>query len=498
MPLYDALSAGSAQTRQVHRLNKMSTIPTTEDLRYALDESRKKNKPVELPFENPHTRISFIVKVMAAKPPQVPSWTFLAGDGPQAQVLWTRATPEILMIQSKVKVECTRTEFGPSTPHWAQQQEEEAQPQEYYEEEPAPVAQPAFGGMSSHHLNALQNNAPSYGATPADQSVSGQHAGAANPASDPSNPFGGLAHAPSSFLAPPKPALAAPTADELEAQAEFKAMQSAAIEAELEASIAPHPTAQHQLPPGIAEATEFTPAPVLVTPPPAAPQVAPPAVPGEQALEMALPETDLVPVPNFQTAQSAPAVSPGWQAMSKPAGRTPLPEPFPLDWTIASDVEAQLCDPHSGLASINTFVFFLYRECKRFEKNRTPVAIISFEIRIQLPDNRIMPLPVDALPHIRTTLQGVLSPLDVMTHVSNGEFAVVLSSADRAAADEFCQRLHSTLTQTPILANVRQVHVAIGAAAIPETSTDPEVVIAAARQASEMAKQNRAPYFFFT
>jgi hypothetical protein len=42
------------------------------------------------------------------------------------------------------------------------------------------------------------------------------------------------------------------------------------------------------------------------------------------------------------------------------------------------------------------------------------------------------------------------------------------------------------------------VHVAIGAAAIPETSTDPEVVIAAARQASEMAKQNRAPYFFFT
>jgi GGDEF domain-containing protein len=184
--------------------------------------------------------------------------------------------------------------------------------------------------------------------------------------------------------------------------------------------------------------------------------------------------------------------------MAPPQAKTPLPEPFPLDWTIAQDVEQSLCDPQSGLASINTFVFFLYREVKRFEKDHSPAVVVSFELRLQYNDGRFVPLPAEALPILSKQLRSVLSPIDVMTHVSNGEFAVVLPGSDRTTAEQFCHRLFAAMTETPLLANVKQIVCNIGAAAIPETSTDPEIVIAAARQASEMARQNNAPYFFFT
>ncbi len=39
MPLFDSLSSGAVQ---VIRLAKMTSIPTTDDLRYALEEAKKK------------------------------------------------------------------------------------------------------------------------------------------------------------------------------------------------------------------------------------------------------------------------------------------------------------------------------------------------------------------------------------------------------------------------------------------------------------------------
>jgi hypothetical protein len=74
MPLYDALGSSSFA-----RLPKMNSVPSTDDLRYLVSEAKKRlGKPVELPFEHPTNRQTFIVKlVMSVGNRQPPSWTLL-------------------------------------------------------------------------------------------------------------------------------------------------------------------------------------------------------------------------------------------------------------------------------------------------------------------------------------------------------------------------------------------------------------------------------------
>jgi hypothetical protein len=81
----------------------------------------------------------------------------------------------------------------------------------------------------------------------------------------------------------------------------------------------------------------------------------------------------------------------------------------------------------------------------------------------------------------------------------NGDFVVLLPSCDRAGMAEFCQRLYSILTETPLLpdANGKDLaFISIGGAST-ETSPEPGVVVAAARQAKEMAKQARSTCTMF-
>ncbi len=99
MPLHGSFSQGAPKAV---RLSKMSSIPTTEDLRYALAESKRHGKPIELPFEN--NRILFYIKVMH-QGNAAPRWTFQRGEGASGKIIWTRDSAEVLMIQNKIKTE---------------------------------------------------------------------------------------------------------------------------------------------------------------------------------------------------------------------------------------------------------------------------------------------------------------------------------------------------------------------------------------------------------
>jgi hypothetical protein len=103
MPLHDSLGSS-----QVVRLPKMNSIPTTEDLKYALAEANKNKglKTIELPFRNPNIQENFIVKLaLGQQKTAAPTWTLQRGDGVGAKVLWTKSSADVLMIQSKIKID---------------------------------------------------------------------------------------------------------------------------------------------------------------------------------------------------------------------------------------------------------------------------------------------------------------------------------------------------------------------------------------------------------
>lgn len=171
---------------------------------------------------------------------------------------------------------------------------------------------------------------------------------------------------------------------------------------------------------------------------------------------------------------------------------------MPLDWTAAEDARNVLTDPTTGHLSNSALMFFLMRSWNDHKRDASPFALVIFEVLIEYPDGQVIPLPSEALVPLSPRLSSACGTLDIMTYM-NGDFVVLLPSCDRAGMAEFCQRLYAVLTETPLLpdANGKDLaYISIGGAST-ETSPEPGVVVSAARQAKEMAKQARSTCTMF-
>lgn len=103
MPLFESLTNKNAMAI---KLAKMGSIPSSEDLKYALAEAKKALKMVELPFKNPNNNYSFMVTVHPPAGVNPPRWIFHREERDGRWVkLWSRETNEVIMIQGKIKIE---------------------------------------------------------------------------------------------------------------------------------------------------------------------------------------------------------------------------------------------------------------------------------------------------------------------------------------------------------------------------------------------------------
>jgi len=175
-----------------------------------------------------------------------------------------------------------------------------------------------------------------------------------------------------------------------------------------------------------------------------------------------------------------------------------LPPPIEFDKNLVNQVHANLADTNTGLMTFPALLFFLFREYARFQKAQSPLSIVSFEIALRI-DSAIVPFPQEGIALVAQRLRPVCDPVDITAHVMGGEFATLLCSADGSAAMRFAEILHAALTEEPLSPafSSAQVLLAIGAASIPETCSHPGVLVAAARQAKEMAKGGGKPYMLF-
>lgn len=104
MALFDTFNSKVAGNL---RLAKMISVPSTEDLKYALSEAERTQKPVELPFVNPLNSgaINFLIAASAAQGVMPPRWSFYRMEGETLVHLWSRQTTEVIMVQGRIKVE---------------------------------------------------------------------------------------------------------------------------------------------------------------------------------------------------------------------------------------------------------------------------------------------------------------------------------------------------------------------------------------------------------
>lgn len=525
MPLSESINPS-----QSIRLPKMASVPMTEDLKYAVAEAKKNPKKlIELPFENEAGQV-FVVKVSVAGN-AAPSWILQRGDGAGASVMWKRESIEVLMIQNKIRTETLspggsggQGRSGRHSPIVQADLDEAAReaaadaaasaaaaaawvPPSAPSGSPiilgtgrppsadvgtassdAPIITPVFKSVSSWEKNTGQQQA--FSGQQSQQSQSGKQAPLPSQASSGAQP---VLQSPA-FLVPPS------TQEWMSTPLPFPTMDSPQGAPPAMPNASPTISPAVAAPPAVNNSQPFAET-TAAAPPKEEPSAAThlsrvrkktknPVVFDDGVDPTAT--VELPPHESHRRIQEAVAAA-------KPAApKMALPPPIEFDKNLVNQVHANLADTNTGLMTFPALLFFLFREYARFQKAQSPLSIVSFEIALRL-ENTIMPFPQEAITLVAQRLRPVCDPVDITSHVMGGEFATLLCSADGPAAMRFAESLHAALTEEPLSPTFAsaQVLLAIGAASIPETCSHPGVLVAAARQAKEMAKGGGTPYMLF-
>jgi GGDEF domain-containing protein len=161
MSLFKSLSTGAGSAV---KLMKMNSIPGTEDLRFLLTTAKDAKKCAELPFQNPSNGMTFTIKVIPPALQAGPKWTFERGESPNAVFVWVRESPEVMMIQNKIKIDCASQAV-----HGAAQESDQMQAQTHdgvIFSQSAQNGSSTFNNMPSQSpgtgvgFDALQNSGP--------------------------------------------------------------------------------------------------------------------------------------------------------------------------------------------------------------------------------------------------------------------------------------------------------------------------------------------------
>lgn len=450
MPLYDAFSSGSSL-----RMSRMSSVPSTEDLKYLLSESKKNGKPVELPFEN--NRALFVIKVQLVGTAQTPKWTFQRGDGASARVLWTRESAEVMMIQNKIKVES-------------------AYDSGVHDQQTASGADGTIDSGSQAIVLGSSQQQQQPIVTPVTRR---------NFAGWPQAPV----DEPAKLLVPPKPLpLAGFTAEFVASKESWPLLKEDDAKSDLPASAAENlaqvrsfarKTVEQLIVPALKEGADIN------------------GSPGRGKVG------GVKQVVEIETRETAQAVTTGGGAQEEASGSQsvtiPLPPPVQFDDSLVDHVFNRLFDRGAGLMSFGTLVFFLLREFDRFQRRNSSLSIVICEIALKR-DGKMSRLPYEALPAVAERIRSVCQPHHIAAHVSGGEFAILLDEAEEAVLQKLAESLHAAISAGPELIEglpTGSTRVAIGAASIPNTCGHPGVLVAAAEMAKEMAKGKTPSYLLF-
>lgn len=106
MPLHESFkTGGGGGSARLSQLSKMSSVPTIEDLTFALGQAQKARKrPIVLIWRTAEVPTGFCLTVTCGPDPDLPSWHLQFGDEAPRD-LWTHASSDTTLIQGLIVAE---------------------------------------------------------------------------------------------------------------------------------------------------------------------------------------------------------------------------------------------------------------------------------------------------------------------------------------------------------------------------------------------------------
>jgi len=445
-------------------LMALSSIPTTEDLRYLMATAKKSMKPVSLPFKKDAEGPTFVINFA---PPN--RWTFTRMDQGGLTQVWVKESIDVLMIQNKVKIDSATIQNYSEQAH--------------YQQVPEPDQAPDFALEQQDQQAAAPRNIQSFASIP-NVSFPGflpngkPTVDAAQSPVDLSNRIPEQSFLQASL---PTPAIS----DPVQPRGEYISGEEPVVSEQ-----AVTPAANEAPPPSVfgywAQGFNF--------PGPAAPQEMSPSKEAEDASTSLQTKSDPI-------AATAPKTEPVPGAAGAHQGdsgtRRPLKEltPFELDQDACDDIKEQLCDPNTGLISIHAFTFFLVRESIRSAVAGTNLSVVVFDF-CNNETGEVLILSPEVLALIAYHLDRLCSVLHISTRMDSGEFAVLLSDSNAQSAvafvEAFCAGIGSEENLSALYEGAGSF--SIGIAAVSEVLIDPAMLIAAAIEAKNSAREQSLIY----
>jgi len=172
-----------------------------------------------------------------------------------------------------------------------------------------------------------------------------------------------------------------------------------------------------------------------------------------------------------------------------------------IDMAAIQGVAKSLQRSETGIFTYPAFLYFLEQEYFRFLSSGWPFSVAMFELRLRRggPEAPLDPLPLTAVREATKRINSVKRNLDLFAHYETFDYAMMLPNTNSAAAGIFANRIVEVLLSAPLAEGVSMHNLALhlGIANIPEDCQELGLVLAAAREARNRAKQTNVPVVLY-
>jgi hypothetical protein len=182
-----------------------------------------------------------------------------------------------------------------------------------------------------------------------------------------------------------------------------------------------------------------------------------------------------------------------------PAGsKASLLPSIDIDRTAIQSVLKTLTRPETGIFTYPAFLYFLEQEYFKCQAAGWPLTLVVFELKIRYSD-RIETLPLPYVREVAKRIEAVKRPFDVLGHYETFDYALFLPNAATKLAKIIAARVAELVGKEQFISGPpNQVTATFGVASAPEDTIDLGILLSAAREAKNRARETQSPVVAFS